>query len=92
MISDPLIPLTLNAEAYAVVPLRPVRVLRVGIVTPALNPESRLTTLFKLCLREEAKSIKERLTHRFGNLNAPRNHKAKLRTAKPRDRALSRRS
>jgi DNA-binding transcriptional LysR family regulator len=69
MISDPLIPLTLNAEAYAVVPLRPVRVLHVGIVTPALNPDSRLTTLFKSCLREEAKSIKERLTHRFGNLN-----------------------
>jgi DNA-binding transcriptional LysR family regulator len=77
MISDPLIPLTLNAEAYAVVPLRPVRVLHVGIVTPALNPDSRLTTLFKLCLREEAKSIKERLTHRFGNLNAPRNRKVK---------------
>jgi hypothetical protein len=61
-------------------------------VTPALNPDSRLTTLFKLCLREEAKSIKERLTHRFGNLNAPRNRVASLRTAKPRDRALSSKS
>lgn len=85
MISDPLIPLTLNAEAYAVVPLRPVRVLHVGIVTPALNPDSRLTTLFKLCLREEAKSIKERLIRRFGNLNAPRNREASLRRAKLRD-------
>jgi DNA-binding transcriptional LysR family regulator len=92
MISDPLIPLALNAEAYAVVPLRPVRVLHVGIVTPALNPDSRLTTLFKLCLREEAKSTKERLTHRFGNLNAPRNREVSLRTARPRDRALSSKS
>jgi DNA-binding transcriptional LysR family regulator len=92
MISDPLIPLTLNAEAYAVVPLRPVRVLHVGIVTPALNPDSRLTTLFKLCLREEAKFIEERLTHRFGNLNAPRNREASRRTVKPRDRALSSKS
>ena len=92
IISDPLIPLTLNAEAYAVVPLKPVRVLQVGIVTPALNPDSRLTTLFKLCLREEAKSIKERFTHRFGNLNAPRNREATLRTAKPRDRMRSSKS
>jgi DNA-binding transcriptional LysR family regulator len=92
MISDPLIPLTLNAEAYGVVPLRPVRMLHVGLVTPALNPASRLTTLFKLCLREEAKSIKERLTHRFGNLNTPRNREASPRTAKPRDRALSSKS
>jgi DNA-binding transcriptional LysR family regulator len=92
MISDPLIPLTLNPEAYAVVPLRPLRLLRLGIVTPALNPDSRLTTLFKLCLREEAKSIKERLTHRFGNLNAPRNREVSRRMAKPRDRALSSKS
>ena len=89
MISDPLIPLTLNAEAYAVVPLRPVRMLHVGIVTPALNPDSRLTTLFKLCLREEVKSIKERLTDRFGNLKAPRNREVSRRRAKPRDRVLS---
>ncbi len=85
-------PLTLNAEAYAVVPVRPARVLHVGIVTPALNPDSRLTTMFKLCLREEAKFIKERLTHRFGNLNAPRNRETSLRTVKPRDRALSSKS
>jgi hypothetical protein len=64
----------------------------VGIVTPALSPDSRLTTLFKLCLREKAKSIKERLTHRFGNLNAPRNRKVSLCTAKPHDRALSSKS
>ena len=92
MISDPLIPLTFNAEAYAVVPLRPAHVLHVVIVTPALNPDSRLTKLFKLCLREEAKSIKERFTHRFGNLNAPRNRVASLRTAKPRDRTRSSKS
>jgi DNA-binding transcriptional LysR family regulator len=34
MIADPLIPLTLNPEAYAVVPLRPLRLLHLGIVTP----------------------------------------------------------
>jgi DNA-binding transcriptional LysR family regulator len=73
MISDPLLPLTLNPEAYAVVPLRPLRMLRLGIVTPALNPNSRSTTQFKLCLREETKSIKEGLFHRFGSLDEARN-------------------
>ena len=73
MIADPLIPLTLNPEAYAVVPLRPLRLLHLGIVTPALNQDSRSTTQFKLCLREETKSIKEALFHRFGSRGVARN-------------------
>jgi DNA-binding transcriptional LysR family regulator len=71
MISDPLIPLALNPEAYAVVPLRPLRLLHLGIVTPALNPDSQSTTQFKLCLREETKLIKDGLRHRFGSLGEP---------------------
>jgi DNA-binding transcriptional LysR family regulator len=73
MISDPLLPITLNPEAYAVMPIRPLRLLHLGIVTPALNPDSRSTTQFKLCLREETKSIKEGLLHRFGSLGGARN-------------------
>ncbi len=75
MIADPLIPLTLNPEAYAVVPLRPLRLLHLGIVTPALNPDSRATTQFKLCLREETKSIKAALLHRLGSLGVARNRR-----------------
>jgi hypothetical protein len=90
MISDPLMPLTLHSEAYAVVPLRPLHVLHVGIATPALNPDSRVTTLFKLCLREVAKSIKQRLTHRFGNLNTPRNREINVGKVKPRPPSATR--
>jgi hypothetical protein len=75
MISDPLIPLTLNPEAYAVVPLKPLRLLHLGIATPALNPHSRSTTQFKLCLREETKLIKDVLFHRFGSLGETRNRR-----------------
>ena len=76
IISDPLIPMTINTEAYAVVPLKPVHILHIGIVTPALNPESRLTAAFKACLREEASSIEQRLARRFGKLQLRSNRPA----------------
>jgi hypothetical protein len=78
--------LTLNAEAFAVVPIRPLHMLHVGIATPVLNPDSRLMALVKSCLREEARSIKQRLTLRFGNLNAARNREANLGRIKPSSR------
>jgi DNA-binding transcriptional LysR family regulator len=82
-VAEPLVPLTLDSEAFAFVPMKPLHTVHVGIVTPPLKPDSRLTTLFKASLREEAKAIEQRLARRLVNPNgreARRPGGAKLKT------------
>ena len=59
MIIDPLVPLAIDPKSFALVPLKPLRMVQSSIVTPALKPESRLPIAeFKACLREEAQVIR----------------------------------
>lgn len=67
MIIDPLVPLAINPKSFALVPLKPLRMVQSSIVTPALKPESRLTAEFKACLREEAQAIEKRLALLLGS-------------------------
>ena len=62
MMTDPLVPLTMAPDRFALVPLEPLRLLATSIFSPALKPESRLTADFKACLREEAQSLQQRVT------------------------------
>jgi hypothetical protein len=58
--------LTLDPDGFALVPVKPLHVVQVGIITPPLKADSRLTTLFKDALREEAKAIEQRLARHLG--------------------------
>jgi DNA-binding transcriptional LysR family regulator len=62
---EPLIPLAFNLDACALVPIKPLYKLPIGIITPVLKPESRLIAHFKTCLREEAKALERRLATRI---------------------------
>ena len=70
MIIDPLVPLAIDPKAFALVPLKPLRMLQSSIVTPALKPESRLTAEFKACLHQEAQSIEKRVALLLANSGA----------------------
>jgi DNA-binding transcriptional LysR family regulator len=66
MITDPLVPLAIDPELFAMVPLKPFRMLQTNIFTPALMPESRLVSDFKACLHEEAQAIEKRVALLLG--------------------------
>lgn len=85
MIIDPLVALAIDPESFALVPLRPLRVVQSSIVTPALKPESRLIADFKTCLREEAKAIEKRVALLLRNAGAA--SKASARPAGRRPKA-----
>jgi DNA-binding transcriptional LysR family regulator len=70
MITDPLAPMGIGLDRFALVPLRPLRMLLTSICCPVLKPESRLTAEFKACLREEAQSIQERVAALLGGHGA----------------------
>jgi DNA-binding transcriptional LysR family regulator len=61
MITDPLVPLAVDPNLFALVPLRPLRMIQTSIFTPALAPESRSVAAFKACLREEALALETRV-------------------------------
>jgi DNA-binding transcriptional LysR family regulator len=65
MIADPAALLTANRDAFAVVPLKPLRMIQASMITPAMKPESRLMRDFKNCLREEARLVEEQLSQLF---------------------------
>lgn len=67
MITDPLAPLAIDPKLFALVPLKPLRMVQTSIFTPVLMPESRLTSEFKACLREEANSIEKRVALLLGS-------------------------
>jgi DNA-binding transcriptional LysR family regulator len=72
MIADPLVPLAVGPDLFAMVPLKPLRMVRTSICSPVLKPESRLTAEFKACLREEAQSIQQRIASLLGDSDAAR--------------------
>jgi DNA-binding transcriptional LysR family regulator len=67
MITDPLVPLAIDPELFALVPLKPFRMLQTSIFTPVLKPESRLIAEFKACLREEAQAVEKRVASLLGS-------------------------
>jgi DNA-binding transcriptional LysR family regulator len=67
MITDPLVPLAMDPKLFALVPLKPLRMVQTSIFTPVLKPESRPAAAFKACLCEEAKSLEKRVTLLLGN-------------------------
>jgi DNA-binding transcriptional LysR family regulator len=69
MIADPLVPLAIDPDRFALVRLEPLRMVRTSICTPALKPESRLTAEFKACLREEAQSVQRQVAALLGKLD-----------------------
>jgi hypothetical protein len=70
MITDPLVPLAIDPKLFALVPLKPLRMVQTSIFTPVLKPESRLVAEFKDCLREEAKSLEKRVAALLGKSGA----------------------
>lgn len=67
MVTDPLVPLAIGAKSFAMVPVKPFRMMQTSIYTPVLKAESRLIAEFKLALREEAKAIEKRAALLLGN-------------------------
>jgi DNA-binding transcriptional LysR family regulator len=65
-ITDPLVPLSINPKLFALVRLRPERVMQTSIFTPVLMPESRSAAAFKACLHETAQSIEKQVASLLG--------------------------
>lgn len=70
LITDPVVTLAMDPELFALVPLKPMRMIQTSILTPVLKPESRLIAEFKACLREEVQVIEKRVTLLLGNAGA----------------------
>ena len=66
MITDPLVPLTIDPNLFALVPLKPLRMVQTSIYAPALRPESRLVADFRACLHEEARALEKRVAALMG--------------------------
>jgi DNA-binding transcriptional LysR family regulator len=66
MITDPVVPLAIDPKLFALVPLRPLRIIQTSIFTPTLAPESRSVAEFKACLREEALALEKRVALLLG--------------------------
>lgn len=72
LITDPLVPLAIDPGSFALVPLKPLRMVQTSIFTPKLTPESRLIAEFKNCLREEGAVLEKRVASLLGNSAAIR--------------------
>jgi len=72
LITDPLVPLAIDPRSFALVPLKPLRMVQTSIFTPILALESRLIAEFKACLREEARLLETRVASLLGNSGAAR--------------------
>ena len=78
-IADPSVLLSSDADAFAVVPIKPLRIIQASMIVPAMKPESRVTRAFKNCLVEEAAVVEARLSQLCADLPA---RAAKRGTAK----------
>jgi DNA-binding transcriptional LysR family regulator len=76
LISDPLVPLTIGLERFALVPLTPLRMVQTTIYTPVLSLEARMIAEFKVCLFEEARLLEKRVAELLGNLGATKVRKS----------------
>ena len=78
MITDPLVPMTIDPKLFALVPLKPPRMVQTSMYTPTLAPVSRQIAAFKVCLREEAQLLEKRVAAlRGGALGKARRRPAK---------------
>jgi DNA-binding transcriptional LysR family regulator len=66
MIVDPLVPLAINPNLFALVPFKPLHMVQTSIFSPILKPESRLIAEFKACLRHEAQALEKRVAAWLG--------------------------
>jgi DNA-binding transcriptional LysR family regulator len=64
-IADPLVLLSTERDAFAVMPVSPLRIVHASMIIPTMKPESRLLRDFKNCLREEAAIVEKRLSQLF---------------------------
>jgi DNA-binding transcriptional LysR family regulator len=69
IVADPSAVLAAGADQndFAVVPIKPLRMVQTSFIIPAMKPESRVTRDFKACLIEEARVFEKRLSR----LHAP---------------------
>jgi DNA-binding transcriptional LysR family regulator len=65
IIADPLVLLSIDSDAFAVVPVRPVRLVQASMIIPTMKPESRLVRDFKNCMHDEARIVEKRLSQLF---------------------------
>jgi DNA-binding transcriptional LysR family regulator len=85
LITDPLVPLAIDPGSFALVPLKPLRMVQTSIFSPILAPESRLIAEFKACLREEGALLEKRVASLLSNYGterirtSTRSHKAPQR-------------
>jgi len=70
MITDPLVPLAIDPDLFALVPLKPLRMIQTSVFTPALAPQSRLVAEFKDCLRQEGRLLEKRVAALLGGSSA----------------------
>jgi len=70
MITDPLVPLAIDPKLFALVPLKPLRMIQTSVFTPALAPQSRLVAEFKDCLRQEGRLLEKRVAALLGGAKA----------------------
>jgi DNA-binding transcriptional LysR family regulator len=82
MVIDPLAPLAIDPKAFALAPLKPLRMVRTSILTPVLKTQSRLVAAFKICLQEEARSIEKRVAAWLG-AGGPTGRAAARRLGRP---------
>jgi DNA-binding transcriptional LysR family regulator len=76
-IADPLVLLSMERDAFAVIPVSPLRIVHASMIIPTMKPESRIVRDFKDCLRVEAKIVERRLSQLFRNpVTKHRRHKS----------------
>ena len=71
MIADPLVALTIDEEAFALVPIKPTHMAMISTFTSSLQSVSQITKRFKVSLQEEARAIEARLAGRMKRWDGP---------------------
>jgi DNA-binding transcriptional LysR family regulator len=67
IIADPSALVAADRTDFAVVPIRPLRMVQTSFIVPTMKPESRVTRDFKACLIEEARVFEKRLSRLFAD-------------------------
>jgi DNA-binding transcriptional LysR family regulator len=70
IIADPSAIVAAASDDFAVVPIRPLRMIQTSFIVPITKPESRVTRDFKACLIEEARVFEKRLSQLYAQLPA----------------------
>lgn len=89
-LAEPIVPLASSPEAFSVVPVRPHRVIHIGMITPALKLESKYVAAFKACLGEETKVLEQKLAQTFAGAAAAESGRRRRDVAKKAKRRKAR--